>query len=557
MSMRRASNLKRARMARWECQTSDSVVATSAPASLQTQIPRLHITASTPLRPTETHTPAYTPLHTVTLPRTPTTSHEHSGDGPTKSTTLNENRIFNLSNLSGAVQVITQHAAKCGGEWNVTGESYRAGLASVLQVRCEECYEVFSVPSSKRIKTADGKHWEVNLGAVLGQMMTGGGASRLATTMAAVGVPSMSKQTFTSTERAWSAEMERQLITSMREAGAEEKRIATEQNRFHQGIPAITVIVDGGWSKRSHKHSYNAKSGVAVIIGKETKKLLFLGVRNKYCSTCSIAQNANKTVPPHTCYKYWEQSSCAMESDIVVEGFRMSETTHGVRYMEVIGDGDSSVLSAIRSQVLWGPYVTKLECANHACKNYRAKLEFIVQEHPRYKGRGGLTQKVIHRLTAAARAAIRMHSKTRKVDLLRHDLRNAPYHIFGDHSNCSASFCKAIGNNEDNPSAADSPEDEMIAVLPDGEVREITPESAEATPEHEMIAAQPHGDGREITPESEEEATFSDQMLRVIDEELSTDNSQLQDENEARHGAPRIIDSVPSGLLNLVLASCW
>ncbi len=25
-----------------------------------------------------------------------------------------------------------------------------------------------------------------------------------------------------------------------------------------------------GWSKRYHKHSYNAKSGVAVIIGKET-----------------------------------------------------------------------------------------------------------------------------------------------------------------------------------------------------------------------------------------------------------------------------------------------
>ena len=36
------------------------------------------------------------------------------------------------------------------------------------------------------------------------------------------------------------------------------------------GYPAITVIVDGGWSKRSHKHSYNAKSGVAIIIGKQT-----------------------------------------------------------------------------------------------------------------------------------------------------------------------------------------------------------------------------------------------------------------------------------------------
>lgn len=33
----------------------------------------------------------------------------------------------------------------------------------------------------------------------------------------------------------------------------------------------MTVIGDGGWSKLSHKHSYNAKSGVAVIIGQHTK----------------------------------------------------------------------------------------------------------------------------------------------------------------------------------------------------------------------------------------------------------------------------------------------
>ena len=46
----------------------------------------------------------------------------------------------------------------------------------MLQVGCEECKETFSIPTSKRIKTNDGRHWEVNLGAVLGQMMTGGGA---------------------------------------------------------------------------------------------------------------------------------------------------------------------------------------------------------------------------------------------------------------------------------------------------------------------------------------------------------------------------------------------
>ena len=73
----------------------------------------------------------------------------------------------------------------------------------------------------------------------------------------------------------------------MLEAGREEKRLAEERGDFHHGVPAITVIVDAGWSKRSHKHSYNAKSGVAVILGQETGKLLHIGVRNKYCSACA------------------------------------------------------------------------------------------------------------------------------------------------------------------------------------------------------------------------------------------------------------------------------
>ena len=64
--------------------------------------------------------------------------------------------------------------------------------------------------------------------------MTGGGTICLTFTMAAVGVPTMSKQTFITTERVWysdgmvwSAEMEKQLILSlsMRKARAEEKQI--------------------------------------------------------------------------------------------------------------------------------------------------------------------------------------------------------------------------------------------------------------------------------------------------------------------------------------------
>lgn len=39
----------------------------------------------------------------------------------------------------------------------------------------------------------------------------------------------------------------------------------------------LSVIVDDGWSKCTHKHTYNDKSGVGIIIGKQTSKIFSLG----------------------------------------------------------------------------------------------------------------------------------------------------------------------------------------------------------------------------------------------------------------------------------------
>ncbi len=65
----------------------------------------------------------------------------------------------------------------------------------------------------------------------------------------------------------------------------------------------------------------------------------------------------------------------------MVEGFRAAEAMHGVRYMRMTGDGDSSVLANIQTYVTgWGTYdiVTKIECANHSVKCYRNQLEKII-----------------------------------------------------------------------------------------------------------------------------------------------------------------------------------
>ncbi len=201
--------------------------------------------------------------------------------------------------------------------------------------------------------------------------------------MTTLGVPVMTPKNFINTEHSIGRWWEEQLMDVMAEAGKEEKRLAEERGDYHQGVPAITVIVDGGWSKRSHRHSYNAKSGVGIIIGQITGKLLHIEVRNKYCTACTQGVPQEK----HECFKNWSESYSRMKSNIILEGFQQAEAAHGVRYMRFIGDGDSSVHSTLIQCVpVWGRFIEKMECANHACKFYRSSLEKLVSEKPEYKG---------------------------------------------------------------------------------------------------------------------------------------------------------------------------
>ena len=189
-------------------------------------------------------------------------------------------------------------------------------MASILKGLCEICGHTIVLQTSKKVKGPRGtSRWESNLAAVWGQMATGQGNSQLGESLSVIGVPVMTKASFIATERAigerWQVEMQEQ----MAKAGQEEKRLAEERGSYHEGVPAITVIVDGGWSKHSHKHTYNAKSGVAIIIGKATGKLLHIRVRNKHCHACA------RGIPQkdHACYKNWSASSSEMETDIILE----------------------------------------------------------------------------------------------------------------------------------------------------------------------------------------------------------------------------------------------
>lgn len=113
------------------------------------------------------------------------------------------------------------------------------------------------------------------------------------------------------------------------------------------------------------------------IVGYRTKKVLYIGIRNKYCSVCHKADVIQKVPEEHICYKNWSGTSTAMEADIIVQGFKQSLQSNNLIYSHLIGDGDSSVMKKINLAKPYGNdvIVKKIECTNHILRNYSNRLK--------------------------------------------------------------------------------------------------------------------------------------------------------------------------------------
>ena len=142
-----------------------------------------------------------------------------------------------------------------------------------------------------------------------------------------------------------------------------------------------------------------------------TKKLLYIGVRNKYCAICSIAKKHSSPPPQHICFKNWSSYSTAVEADIIAAGLQQFEAMHRARYMKVVGIGDSSVLYTIHTTVPYGTDVSKLECANHSVNCYRSHLEQMVKDFADFKGHGNLSKSTIIKIAYGEGCTIHRRSQ--------------------------------------------------------------------------------------------------------------------------------------------------
>ena len=221
------------------------------------------------------------------------------------------------------------------------------GLRTQIFFKCQKCdydFRIWTTPD-------DEGRIGLNKSALCGTFTAGAGCYALQELLAAMDIPSMSAQTYGKYRDQLFDTFKGAAQDSMIAVGKDKSRIATKKENMIGDNACITVVTDGSWPKRSYREGkYDSLSGVGLILGHETKKVLDMGVRNKYCMICAEAERLNKEPREHVCYKNWsrDQSSTSMEADIICEGFKRSVETHGLIYKTIISDGDSSIFQAIR-----------------------------------------------------------------------------------------------------------------------------------------------------------------------------------------------------------------
>lgn len=94
---------------------------------------------------------------------------------------------------------------------------------------------------------------------------------------------------------------------------------------------------------------------------------------------CQRAEDGNREVASHVCYRNWTSSSSSMEAAIIAEGFEKSEEMYGIRYSKIFGDGDSSSYQTILETRPYHKTVEKIECRNHLLRNFCNKLRDLAK----------------------------------------------------------------------------------------------------------------------------------------------------------------------------------
>lgn len=135
----------------------------------------------------------------------------------------------------------------------------RSGFFSEFSFKCKMCQKVEMITTENQ----NDNQLSINKSVVTAVVNTGIGYNQLDQFSAFLNMPNMCNQLYQKLHENVSQFTEATAYESMIEAGKEEAELAIKAGDVNcDGIPIITVVADGAWSKRSYKKNYNALSGV-------------------------------------------------------------------------------------------------------------------------------------------------------------------------------------------------------------------------------------------------------------------------------------------------------
>ena len=333
---------------------------------------------------------------------------------------------------------------------------------------CAECDFALDMETSRVMQT--GKTGrppaEVNVAAVAAAEMTGLRQKALDLMFVAMGVRGIhNRRTYTRHSRSVQDAMVQlghaQILENRRIVRAFLKEQGVEEDE-HKRIP-VTVSADGNWPVRG---ACSACGHGCLIFRDDMLQggksfVIAQGFRHKHCAVCSY-YNSNEHAqllepPQHACKKDWDDTSKAMETDILInlvgevgqyydkarEGGAVvprDETTL-LRVEYVVCDEDSSFMVRIMDQLPEDLRPGKLSDVNHLSNNFFKAL-VAIKTSSDFKNSRVLTKIEVWHLSRYWRTIVRQNPKDPQ--RAHEQMMNLEAHVFGDHSRCHLYPTKVI-----------------------------------------------------------------------------------------------------------------
>lgn len=295
---------------------------------------------------------------------------------PNKDTILKEGTIFmDLSQLFGVFNDILK-CPECGGDMSSHIDMRkRNGYSNYIVLQCKsmDCEWKYCFNTSKK----QGHSHEVNVRAVLAFREIGRGHTAMTTFSKVMNMPAPpARSAFTKIQNEKVLPVVKQLASDSMVNNALKVRDEHANDNGECGIS-----IDGTWQKRGH----TSHNGVVTVISLDSKKCLDAEVLSDRCQQCQKWKQRindpryNEWKASHNCKINHTGSANSMETAGGVRIFERSLATRGLKYKDMLGDGDSSTYNTIVENKPYGEdcIPNKLECIGHVQKRVGSRLRRI------------------------------------------------------------------------------------------------------------------------------------------------------------------------------------